>query len=148
MAFPTSPDDGQLYNSYVYNSTKSAWDKVDPGKYFDVGFIYTQYPGMDDPTTLGWYGAWTNVSSNFAGDFFRAEGGNATAFDSGEQADEIRSHDHPIEDLPTQLYRGGGLGTGTWYFAHGPGTTNKTGARGGAETRPVNQTIRIWKRTA
>ena len=28
MAFPTSPFDGQIYNGYIYNTTKGAWVKT------------------------------------------------------------------------------------------------------------------------
>lgn len=160
MAFPTSPSNGQIYKQYVYNSTTSVWQKIDPGKYFDIGHIYTQYPGKSDPSTLGWYGTWTNISSTFAGDFFRAEGGNATAFEAGEQTDAMQGHVHAFTQ---QSYPAGVPGAKSGYgyeeislnrSSYGTSTnapssdgTNGT-PRTATETRPVNRTIRIWERTA
>lgn len=53
-----------------------------------IGEIYIQYPGEADPNTLFPNMTWQNVSSNYAGAFFRtkngaffrAEGGNAQSF--------------------------------------------------------------------
>ena len=56
-----------------------------------VGEIYVQYPGKKDPQTLYGRGTWTNISSEFAGLFFRAEGGNANEFEGGSQEDKIRN---------------------------------------------------------
>lgn len=68
-----------------------------------VGEIYIQYPGKKDPQTLYGRGIWTNKSSEFAGLFFRAEGGNASEFytgtvddgnalpDENKQEDKIRN---------------------------------------------------------
>lgn len=53
-----------------------------------IGEIYIQYPGQSDPNTLFPNMTWQNVSSDYAGAFFRtkngaffrAEGGNAQSF--------------------------------------------------------------------
>src|SRR6056297_2439367 len=92
MAFPTSPSNGQIYKQYVYSSTGGVWNNIDPEKSYPVGYIYVQYPNTNDPNTLGFYGTWTNVSNDYAGDFFRAEGGNASAFNAGEQLDAMQAH--------------------------------------------------------
>jgi hypothetical protein len=109
-----------------------------------IGFVYTQYPGKDSPIDLGLYGTWTNISSSFAGDFFRAEGGNASAFESGEQADQNKAHVHGYYRLTTN-------GT-DWDEANGDSGGNdsnpNTESEGGNEARPVNKTIRLWERTA
>jgi len=118
-----------------------------------VGFIYTQYPEEQSPSEKGWYGTWTNVSSNYAGDFFRAEGGEALEFDTGEQGSLFGSHSHIMS-----VYN---ASAGSWStnetFANGYFRTKGTwgnramwssGGAGGSETRPINKTIRIWKRTA
>ena len=55
-----------------------------------VGEIYIQFPGKEDPQTLYGRGSWDNISNEFAGLFFRAEGGNANAFGGGSQEDKIR----------------------------------------------------------
>lgn len=113
--------------------------------FLPVGFVYTQYPGKGSPLTLGLPGTWTNISSDFAGNFFRAEGGNASAFESGTQSDQNKAHTHTIdyvddntsgaEDHPSIL-------DNRAYLA------GSTGSSGGAEARPVNETVRIWERTA
>lgn len=46
-----------------------------------IGFTYIQFPGKSAPGTLWPDATWSNVSSEFAGDFFRAEGGAAAAFE-------------------------------------------------------------------
>lgn len=47
---------------------------------FPVGYVYTQFPQQSTPSELGLPGTWTEITSNYAGKFFRAEGGNAAAF--------------------------------------------------------------------
>lgn len=170
MAFPSSPSNGQIYNSYVYNSSESVWNKIDPAKTFEIGYIHVQYPGKQTPSELGYYGTWTNISSQFAGDFFRAEGGEASAFESGEQLDQMQR-------LTGEFSRGAndgsfrsGQGIATGVFSPGSsksGVVNSAAAAGqsilfdsanspnarvssttAGETRPINRTIRIWERTA
>ena len=145
MAFPTSPTDGQLHQNYVYNSSEGVWDKTDPTKYYPIGFIYVQYPGKSDPSTLGWYGTWTNVSSNYAGDFFRAEGGDASAFESGEQLDQNKYHRH---DFSYERRTADGNSSSYKTDVTSSGYTKYTSYNGGDEARPVNRTIRVWERTA
>lgn len=135
---------------------------------FPVGATYTQYPNQKAPADL-WDGtSWENISSQFAGNFFRAEGGNASAFGSGTQAQSVQSHAHGISEqyIKTQ---NNGLTNGDFlnYNANGSlggwgmaGTTNNKGTSrlalpahntnnaGSTETRPKNMTIRIWLRTA
>ena len=61
-----------------------------------IGFIYVQYSGQSDPTSL-FGGTWQNISSSYAGRFFRAEGGSAAA--TGEPGDTTTTwvlHDNTI----------------------------------------------------
>jgi len=126
-------------------------------KNLPIGYIYTQYPNKDSPSTLGLVGTRTNISSTFAGNFFRTEGGNASAFESGTQADALEEHDH-VTDAVEGYYGtssgGNGLagsnGTGTPF---NPTASVDIGAIKNAkahisETRAINETIRIWERTA
>lgn len=133
-----------------------------------IGFIYTQLPGSPAPDTL-FTGTWTNVSSSYAGDFFRAEGGgDALAFDdlnATEQLDASKVELSIISDEP------GPAATSTYKLqAHIPsvhwGVLTERATPGGtawgsivtkchndrfgsaAENRPINRTVRIWKRTA
>lgn len=160
MSFPTTPTNGKIYKDYVYNSTDEIWEKVDPSKYFPIGFIHTQYPGKPDPSTLGWYGVWENKSSEFAGDFFRAEGGNANAFDGGEQFDALQGHYHQLYQYVAQgshvaynessMLQGNYPQTAVSSPANPVRELTNDGTNGDpridSETRPINQTVRIWER--
>ena len=44
-----------------------------------VGSVYVRFKGQPAPNTL-WGGTWQNISSQYAGEFFRAEGGDAAPF--------------------------------------------------------------------
>lgn len=150
-----------------------------------IGVTYTQYPGQKSPNDLwGLYSTWEEIT-DYAGAFFRASGGNASAF-IGEggtltaQGESIKSHNHTMnhghsiydpghahshylssnyDSLGQPLYyssgcqaTGGYSGSqGTSSNATGISVNNyngNTGDTGGTETRPVNYTVKIWKRTA
>jgi len=142
-----------------------------------VGFVYIRFPGMDDPNTLFPGTTWENISSQYPGAFFRAEGGNASAFGSGLQtcltavnglsasSSSSGAHSHTYQLYTTTststAYIGKSTGAGisippvakpvsatinTCYYSfthcHNvslSGTAN--------ETRPVNVTVQIYKRT-
>lgn len=130
-----------------------------------VGAIYVQFSGQTDPTTL-FGGTWDNVSSTYAGLFFRAEGGSAAAF--GET--QTGGVPNVIGAISSVTIRATGQGTQSGALSKinediaysGMGATVLTGintigfdasqssATYGAaeEVRPANSTIRIWKRTA
>lgn len=158
------------------------------------GFVYVQYSGQPTPKELWpWY-KWSNISSDYAGDFFRAEGGDASTFNSGRQTDNasmrasvtintcgwgysIDNHCHiggtaHVWDTYTSNSNQGHYGSQylTWgYWAVGrwehtdwdsacsywTTTAWFSGAQcvdyslwgnNSDETRPVNSTVRIWKR--
>ena len=79
---------GQVLTS---NGAGSAPSMEDP---MPIGTTYIQFPDKDNPNDLGFYGTWENISDEFAGDFFRAEGGNASAFEAGQQEDAFQGHWH------------------------------------------------------
>jgi hypothetical protein len=114
-----------------------------------VGACYWQLPGRAAPASLYVGTTWSNISSSFAGDFFRAEGGNASAFESGEQAQSLQPHTHsvdvPISNNDTSIIGFPRAGATTSYVAN---LTLTSGSTGTTETRPLNRTIRIWVRTA
>lgn len=150
-------------------ATPSARDDIANKQYVDtqvtnripVGFIYVQYPNQTDPTTL-FGGTWQNISSQYAGRFFRAEGGDAVAFGSNQA--------EGLPDIYGQLYDSHDVctfvGTGAFKsFQQGSNVTQSASGVGnktvefkasyyntiyGASTHvtPLNTTIRIWKRTA
>lgn len=152
MAFPTSPNTGDIYKGYVYEDT--VWKRMDPERAFKIGYIYIQYPGKQSPSELGYYGTWENKSAECAGDFFRAEGGNAVAFGTGRQGMSTNN----VSTMETSGNFSANTGTVTvpesgWSGRvrsgmAGSGVFSIRLATSGAETRPVNQTIRIWERVS
>ena len=130
-----------------------------------VGSIYVQFAGQPTPDTL-YGGTWQNISSSFAGLFFRAEGGAAAGFGSSQGGG--------APNISGIAYIGGAVvspyATTTALFAESHNVSHSD-TRGGfdhngflglvfnanrvnslygaaSEIRPVNSTIRIWKRTA
>ena len=149
-----------------YDSTQGKWVLQNPANgitpTMPVGSVYVQFSGQTDPTTL-FGGTWDNVSSTYAGLFFRAEGGNAATF-GNTQAGGAPNIEGTIVNL------GGAFGETSGAFSlteqqnivglHSSSANyNDTQAQflasasnsvfGSAdEVRPANSTIRIWKRTA
>lgn len=121
-----------------------------------IGFVYVQFPGEKSPQELFGCGTWQNVTAQFAGAFFRAEGGNASAFGAGLQDMMIQSHGHSASFNSWVITSGVGEnrahgGLSNSYFVTGLASGSPAitvAATGGVETRPANYTIRIWKRTA
>lgn len=166
-------DDGRIWvdsdtnELYVWSGT--AW--VVAGRTPPVGTIYIQFAGKTAPATL-WGGTWTDVSATYAGCFFRAAGGSASAFASGNQAANLSAHSHTFTTDTTFINHrheipstAGGFGASTGFFRESAsvtgvtdyteyfnpphnhtGTTNNSGS--GTDNRPLNQTIKIWERTA
>lgn len=124
-----------------------------------VGAIYVQFSGQTDPTTL-FGGTWDNISSTYAGLFFRAEGGNAATFGETQTGGIPNLYGyftswHGFGD--NSLFSNNGTSGSAQYGASGSQPfnkiyldANKYNAAYGAsdEVRPSNSTIRIWKRTA
>ena len=132
-----------------------------------VGFVYIQFPNQSAPGDI-LAGTWEEITSQYAGLFFRAEGGNANPFGSGTQA----------EGLPNITGRIGGDRFGhlntNYFFSEGcfyATNSGQTSARehsshksgvyvnldasrsnsiygASSHVTPVNTSIRIWKRTA
>lgn len=134
---------------------------------FPIGFVYTQYPGKESPVDQGWLGTWTNISSEFAGDFFRSEGGDASTFESGEQLEstiDSDTHNHLwydyqgtssifgfARDLTIDVDSFSSDGSRKQISNINDNYTNNdthTHEFDEGELRPVNHTIRIWERTA
>ena len=175
---------------------------------FPVGYVYTQFPQQSAPADLGLPGTWTEITSNYAGRFFRAEGGNAAAFgccqaesnkwtnscsckctDTNSNSIPLHRHAYSRDPGPSNcihywpyLSYGCHKSTncyfynqtsyvaeevfgiacigGNYYMAHLPiHLTSLDGNCSGhrhqvtlsssySETRPINYSIRIWKRTA
>jgi hypothetical protein len=108
-----------------------------------IGSIYFQLPTKDTPGDL-WGGTWTDVSSEFAGQFFRAAGGNAAAFGT-PQADQILEHKHTVPgyDVGLSTFR-----LNAESYTGSPRVYANTSSVGGIENRPTNHAIKVWERTA
>jgi hypothetical protein len=110
--------------------------------YLPIGFIYFQLRGQPEPKEL-FDGVWENISSDYAGLFFRVEGGNAAPFGEN-QSQSIQAHAHTYINN-----RFGVIGQSGNYFNMSTITNQaneNTGSTGSVETRPVNTTIRVWIR--
>lgn len=125
-----------------------------------VGTVYVQYPNQSEPASI-FGGTWSNISSQYAGRFFRSEGGNAVAFGNG-QAEGLpyMVHEHTYFAVGRFGMNGTNISTPAWGSgdkARGSAyayinTTNYKDVSGsglyGKSTHvtPENMTIRIWKR--
>jgi hypothetical protein len=117
-----------------------------------IGFIYAQLPGQPEPKNLWPMVEWKDVTSDYAGLFFRAEGGGSAAF--GKTQDEncprvthVKREGRTWNDevtLPVGEWSGmveSGQGGDEWNaLAHRFFTS-------AVEVRPRNKAVRIWKRT-
>ena len=146
------------WNKWVLQNPATGINIVIPSA-MPVGAIYVQFSGQSDPTSL-FGGTWENVSASYAGRFFRAEGGNAAAFGSWQDdgAPNISgtfmigkvNQDPELTGAFYQTAYGssasdGSQSSGRTYGFSAYNSNNKYGL---SEFRPVNITIRIWKRTA
>jgi len=117
-----------------------------------IGFIYVQLPGQPEPKTLWPIVEWENIGSNYSGHFFRVEGGNAGQFGQS-QSDAFQGHHHPLQVTRHVAYAASG-DYGIW----APGSLDivsitdpisdgkNGGPRTASETRPINYSVRVWKR--
>ena len=122
---------------------------------YPIGAVYWQLPNKAAPATLWPTSTWDNISSTFPGEFFRAEGGAASAFQAGEQADQMQGHKHNVNNVYMGI-AGANFADSSVNAISAANTATTTpvtdGTNGtprtGAETRPLNVTIRLWERTA
>lgn len=139
-----------------------------------VGSVYVQYPNQKSPEEIWFTATWQNISSDYAGAFFRTEGGLAQDFanqtiaqnDQNKQhnhggstgndsPDHVHYYQHFILSNPDHTYAVG-WGDASWHpgyenVASGGASTRHThsiSSDGGTEARPKNYTVRLWKRTA
>ncbi len=114
---------GQVLTKNSSTDNDTSWQGVK----LPIGFIYFQLPGKDSPSTLGLAGTWSNVSTSWPGDFLRIEGGNASTFNSGQQANQNKTHTHVqdshIHTMPTHRHNSG------WVLASSDGSYNVYGVK-------------------
>jgi len=137
--------------------------------FWPVNSVYVQYPGTDSPSDL-FGGSWVRMF-NTEGAFFRTEGGGANSFEGDLQSDQMQrltggigsgtsaaawnnsSFANPRGVFSTSTRVTSTIGAsgnrGGWRL--GFDSRRSTGARTSTstsgETRPLNRTIRIWRRT-
>ena len=135
-----------------------------------IGATYLQLPSQSAPDDI-FTGTWSNISSSYAGDFFRAEGGRAASFGSSQgdamqrisgnvqiAAREGSSTGRSFQDTNGVFSNGVSQ---TWlranadnYWSSSPrldfdsidSTWPSSAKTDNYETRPANRTIRVWKR--
>lgn len=147
------------------------WLAQETADVLPIGFTYFQLPGKSSPITLGLEGTWQNISSTFAGNFFRVEGGLASTFESGTQIDASQRITGELlfntQGFDSPNANGAFSGTNTvanspnYFTAQAdPGSLNpkhiafdskdstspNPAKTDDFETRPINETIRIWER--
>ena len=130
-----------------------------------VGFVYVRFAGMPAPSEM-FAGTWSNISSTFAGMFFRAEGGAAATFGSSQNAG-LPNLKGRIGQFNTYVMRGnaadqvlfytstmgrpGGIHNGATddyvYIDMNANRYNNVYQDNVNEVRPYNSTIQIWRRT-
>jgi hypothetical protein len=122
-----------------------------------IGFIYVQLPSQPVPKTLWPIVQWKDVTSEYAGLFFRAEGGGSEAFGTIQSENSPRliearygHHDTCNNDYHNVYIYPNGLWS-NW-------VTSSTESIGwtvltcmslkvsSGEVRPRNMAIRVWKR--
>lgn len=130
-----------------------------------VGFVYVRFAGMPAPSEM-FAGTWSNISSTFAGMFFRSQGGSAAAFGSNQNGGlpNITGRFQRRDDAGVfgglVNFSGAFYGTDSanWRTrctggVYGNVTINFDASRisslygAASEVRPINSTIQIWKRT-
>jgi hypothetical protein len=124
---------------------------------FPIGFIYVQLPNEKSPTEIWPWMMWNDVSSAYAGVFFRVTGGEAATFgqvqeDNSPRLSEVNGL---LEDQKAQHSQSNWWnntipreGWSNWVITGWTGQVNFIRFQmSGGEVRPRNMAIRVWKRT-
>ena len=121
-----------------------------------LGFLYIQLSGQDPPNVLWPSTHWNDVSSSYAGLFFRVVGGEAADFGQIQEAnttrlDEVRQCSD-FEEYNVKIPADGSWSKKlytSWLYKTGGDTTKCLQFRHStSEIRPRNQAVKIWKRVA
>ncbi|CAG7729438.1 unnamed protein product [Allacma fusca] len=152
---------GKLENAQAQTNTELENAKLPP-----VGFIYIQYGGQPEPRDLWKGGSWDNISPKYAGLFFRVEGGKSKTFGTTQDEsmrqlkfefqnkdvtkDEITQSgiltysQHSSAAVTAGGWKGAWIGfKATW----DPYGSSYAGRERDNEVRPINQAVKVWKRT-
>ena len=127
-----------------------------------IGFTYVQFPKEKDPGDLWPWMIWKDVTSDYAGVFFRAGGGDAAPFGQVQQGDSPRL----VKVETSDAFEGmkvAPTGPAVGYLQslsiplNGATDWTDTGSNSGAgryikfetsgtEVRPKNMAIKVWRR--
>jgi len=131
--------------------------KVINEKIFPIGFLYTQLPNQSEPTVLWPWLRWTEVTKEYAGYFFRAEGGGSAQFGTEQNGTSprltriVQSFNkyelggsnqvvvEPGKDTK-RMFSGCVCDSCNSFYAYAYHVSNE-------EVRPSNMAVKIWKRT-
>ena len=121
-----------------------------------IGFIYTQLPRQQSPQELWPLMKWVDVTSEYAGLFFRAEGGDSRQFgkvqdDQTRRLTSVKSHSDGFDESNNKVEIVAGTRSPRIYTGaafSGYVTTNwaLSFKVSDDEVRPKNTAIRMWKR--
>lgn len=134
-------------------------------KYLDVyilvpiGFIYVQLPRQPEPRSIWSQITWQDVTSAYAGQFFRAEGSGSAPFgenqgDYTRQISDVETKSRDYNDNYPHSIQVPATGWSPWVrtsYDADEGALHYESARyyhPNVEVRPKNTAIRLWKRTA
>lgn len=118
-----------------------------------IGYIYVQLPNQSEPQHLWESMTWTDISSQYAGLFFRVLGGSSEQFNV-EQA-QNSSRISQVESINLNPRRSlVNIPASGWSLAVSSGSPPGLFVTGwgvrffqsAAEVRPRNKAVRIWKR--
>ncbi len=113
-----------------------------------IGFIYVQLPSQPEPRTLWSIAGWKDVTSDYAGLFFRAEGGKSLSFGQIQEGNCSRLSYvdyHATDPTPKSFPPGFSVQVRTGYDIGRFGSLHFYISND--EVRPRNMAMRIWKRT-
>ena len=123
-----------------------------------IGFLYVQLPDQPEPSAL-WPGVqWNEVTSEYAGLFFRAGGGGGAAdfgVEQGENAPRVtevrtQSYSSLQPNWSSSTFNVGKWSSGVGVFSSGNNDNSPYYIhqfhQSGGEIRPRNKAMRLWKR--
>ena len=152
--FKKNQDETVDFQNKEINSMKLDLNKID--SIIPIGFIYTQLPQQSMPKELWPNMEWKEVTSEYAGLFFRAEGGKSAAFGQIQEANQswISSVDifgwhYDSFHGPEEMSKVTNLEENKWVETNPEKSLaimHLNFFTTGGEVRPKNTAIKIWKR--
>lgn len=124
-----------------------------------IGSIYVQYGGQETPEEL-FGGEWQDISDTYAGRFFRVVGEGTAAFGENQEGGAPNISGSSCAMYWAQLgaqtgpfsaeFRGDTPAVGSTAYGYSVifNASKANAAYNLTEFRPINHTVRIWKRTA